>query len=361
MRSSFEADRKKYIQREKEFTKKLAQELRREIKHLAASEDGWASLLRIYAKAPHYSPQNMLFARAQLRAKGAPEEGLIFSESAWKALGRRIKPEYRRSYKSDDDGNILWDDSLAAEMLAPMIVTKKLPGDGADEERETSVMIGFRVFDVYHEDATEPYREGEGEIPRASWFEARGPAESAAALWADIERICEWQGVSLNVAPPRRSIDRQVLDPLPKAHLDRAGKRLTVTSSDNLAEQAAAALGAVLDLFGPDGPPSNDEEAKARILARESAKYAIASLYGLETQRQSFAFLKDVGADDALLKKTLDDVHARVSRVLNHLDPVLRAKARGEEQMKARHAGRKSLRSRQKRARRAPSVDQRLD
>lgn len=336
MQSSFEKDKEAWKKSEREFTRKAAKELHELMQRFASSDEGWRAFLKIYARAPHYSMSNMLWAWAQLERKEVRPEGMVLSESGWRALGRTLKPGFKRSYQEGEDGQPSWDDTYAAEMMAPLVVRDKKKEDESPEPGAPKTkVIGFRVFDVYHEDATES-KDG-SELPKPSWYGSSGSEEDAAKLWQDVERLAEWQGLEIVMEErPRHDLNRPVLVS-GQASYERSRKQLKVTKTDRLADQATAALGALMEHFGPQEAAKSDDESKARIVARESAKYAVASLYGLHSERQSFPFLAALAGEDRAVKRVSDDVHKRVSAVLNFLDPVLRMKARGEEEMQAKY------------------------
>lgn len=367
----FEKDREIWKKKEKEFVSNAAKRLQKLINQYAESDEGWRQLIQIYARAPHYSILNMLWAWAQLEHKGVRADGMIFSESAWKSLGRRVKPEYRRSWKPE----VAWNDKYIAGMLGPIIVrakdkesenkaAEKTPtlaqavggmnssklknGEKGQFVQPTSPypnfsnrVIGFKIFDVYHEDATEPIGE-EKDLPRPSWFMASGTPEAAEKLWQDVESIAAWQGLKLELTPSAPT-------GLSQAHYSRAGKIVKVSESSNLADQASAALGALIEHFEPKEPAKNDNEVKMRVVARESAKFALTSLYGLESDKQAFTFLADIAEDEKMLKHVLGDVHSRVVAITNHLDPVLQQKIRGQEDANKEYQGRAKKRQGQKR------------
>lgn len=373
MRVSYNPDQVEYKRKEREFVKAASGKLHALMSEYASSDDGWRQLLQIYSHAPHYSITNILWARAQLAHKGVRADGLIFSKTAWKALGRRVKPEYLRQWKPGDDGKPTWDDLYIAGIMSPIFAhqkkgekEKKAKTPSATPSLATAVaqsggsvagqllsqpvdtqykhsndLIGFRVADVYHEDATEVI-EGEAELPRPSWFEATGSDEDAAKLWKDIEYLADLHDVEIRTAPATRS-------GIAQASYDRATNTITLTESDHIADRASAALGALVDHFGPNTPAKDDNEAKARIVARESAKYAIASLYGLASDKQSFTFLADIAQDDKLLKKATDDTHQRVISILNILDPMLKRQALGKKENKTKYESRANKQKGQRR------------
>jgi hypothetical protein len=368
--SVFERDRQKWKAREKSFTDNVAKQLQEMLKEFASSEDNWRQFIKIYARAPHYSMTNMWWAWAQLARKGVDSQGMVLSETGWKALGRLVKPEYKRSYKQGEDGRPAWDDNYAAEMTAPMVVSDR--GTKADDEAKSAKpqnpaeaakmpqgvtsprrggrVIGYKVFDVYHEAATES-KDG-SELPKASWYGATGSDEDAAKLWADIEKVCDWQDINLVVKRPAARTDPNLPQiQVASAAYDRATKTLTVYEADTVAAQSVAALSAICDHFGPESAAKDDNEVKSRVLARESAAFALASLYGLQSERQAFAFLADVAQDDRAIKRVSKDVHDRVSAVLAFLDPVMRLKVRGEADLKGKYEeSRAAKRAKQRKA-----------
>lgn len=342
LNTAFEKDTEKWKLAEKAFVANASAELHKLVNEFAGSEESWRELLKIYARAPHYSITNLLYAWGALHRKGVRGEGMILSESGWKALGHEIKPEFKRVWrKLKEDGTPDWDDTYAAEMLAPIRVNKKA-AEGAvtpsgDPERDRSIVIGWKTFDVYHEDAVQ-LKAGQAELPKPSWFEATGSDEDAAKLWADVEKLCEWQGLELTVDAPRaQDANRPGLPGAALASYDRGKAQVRVHRSANLADQASAALGAVCEHFGPETPAKDDIELMRRVVARESAKFALASLYGLASEHQSFTYLSEIAADEKAVKQVTNDVHKRVSAVLAHLDPVLKMKARGETEMNAHY------------------------
>jgi hypothetical protein len=348
MVNSFQRNKEEWKKAEREFVNKAAAELHRALKEFAASDEGWREFLKIYSRAPHYSPSNMLWAWAQLARKGVDSEGMILSETGWKALGRKLKPGYRKNFKEP------WDETYAAEMLAPMIVpdkagTEAARAQNADAKSRTKV-IGFRSFEVYHEDATEPTDpDSPKELPKPSWYQATGSEEDAQKLWADVEELTDRAGITLDVRPRNLGDTNNPARDLSIADYDRDSKTLTVHAGSSTADKAAAAIGGLCDHYGPDTPAKDDNQVKERVLARESAKYALCSLYGLASDGQSFNFLSDVaGGEEKAIKRVSEDVHKRVSAILQQLDPVVTMKARGEAEIKSDFESRRSKRGTQR-------------
>ena len=127
------------------------------------------------------------------------------------------------------------------------------------------------------------------------WENATGSDSDAATLIRDLERVCDEEGLALQ----RREIPAPANTPhVDAAHLsaaapeharyDREGRTITVDVSQPAPEQAVALLRALCEHVGYDSPPRDELEGKIRRAAAESAKYAVASLYGLELRTRLF-------------------------------------------------------------------------
>lgn len=349
----------------------------------------WGRFLRLYALSPEYSPMNSYWARTQLRAKwerlvasgaaqasvlGDPASGRFLSMSAARALGARVRDQYFYRPSSKD-----FDDRFVVEMCQPLgfngffderVVLDASgrpqidPKTGQPQTRKEFIKTtakGYGAFQAYHSNALVDSEGQPFEMPTMPWAEATGSEDDARTLITDLERICEEEGLSLlrmSVSAP--TTDEVVVDPkditasLPDhARYERETGVIVLDESQTQPEQAVALLRSLCEYFGYEQtPPRDDNERKIRRAAAESAKYAIASLYGLAAEDQTFPYLVELADDDKAIGRVASDTHRRVQHVLAHLDPIMRAKARaeGERKHKARTAngrGRKRARARQ--------------
>lgn len=374
LKREFDPDRENWKRREREFISGVVEDLERAARDFASSDEGWRQYLRLYAETPRYSALNNHWARGQLANKGAPSDGLILSETHWKALGRRVKAEYarpeaRRDRRFGYERDREWDDRYAAEMMAPvgLIFAKRkvLDRDGnpvLDENGEPKMETysfwrngeaNYKSFLVYHEDATEDINGGDPKpLPERPWAQATGSDEDAAQLLADLrDKVFEHRGISLEFQ------DLGTDDNEPAARLVE-GRRLVVDQARPKTEQAVAALGiACQQAGGPVRPGKGEELDDARKRARaaaESAKYVIASLYGLDSKEQAFPEVAEI-AERGHLKALSGDIHRRVGDLMARLDPLTGLLEAAQKNSRAERAERRKRR-RTKQSRRAKRV-----
>lgn len=370
LKREFDPDRENWKQREREFISGVVADLERAAREFATTDEGWRQYLRLYAETPRYSALNNHWARAQLAAKGAPSDGLILSETHWKALGRRVKAEYarpeaRRDRRYGYDREREWDDRYAAEMMAPigMVTAKRKVVDAngnpvLDENGEPVLETysfwpngerNYKAFVVYHEDATEDINGGPPKpLPERPWAEARGSEEDAAQLLEDLgTRFFALKGIEVEA----REIGTAENEPA--ARLEE-GKRLIVDSSRPKTEQAVAALGIACQQAGgrirPGKGENLDGARKRARAAAESAKYVIASLYGLDSKEQAFPEVAEI-AEQGRLSALTGDIHRRVGELMARLDPltgILEAAQKASREGRAKRAKRSRARQSQR-------------
>jgi hypothetical protein len=334
----------------------------------AGSDSGWRQLLRAYSHAPDYSIWNTLWARAQLARKGTDPGGVLLSASGWKALGREINPAFLAPRRGEDRD---WDNRYAALMYQPFHAKgsgfpKKLAELDENGDPKTIWIkgepAGFGVFTAYHENATQGIDGEEApELPRASWFEATGSETDARQLLDDIRGVCEYEGLTVKHGRLRdqdtlSSANNGLLRTTPdNAIYNRAAKTITVDENVPPAEQSVAALRALCEHFAD--PRGNNEAAddyvKFNRAAAESAKFVVASLYGLDSEDQSFPHLTEFTADDKAIKRLNGNVHARVGRILDYLDPCRVARSQATAEYRAARRAKKQERSKQQRGQRS--------
>jgi hypothetical protein len=383
----FVADYEAFQEQERQFIEGAREELEVGMREFARSGQ-WGAFLRFYTHSPEYSPMNSLWARSQLYYKfkqliesgaatpeelGDPADGRFFSATAVKALGARVAERYFYRPTSDD-----FDDRFIVEMCKPLgfngfeEVRPVLdaqgrpvidPATGAPKTRKEWIRTtakGYGISRAYHTRALEDKDGKPFVLPTMPWENATGSDDDAARLIADLERVCAEEGLAItrtNASASASALTRaatggDVLAALPEhAHYDEGARVITVDGSQTQPEQAVALLRAVCEHIGYDRPAKDERERKIRRAASESAKYAIASLYGLATQDQTFPFIVELAEDEKAFSYLATDTHRRVKSVLGYLDPIMRAKARneGERKAKAKAAhgrGRKSARSR---------------
>lgn len=354
--SGFVASTERWREQEREFIRNAVQGLRDAVRTYAASDAGWRDFLSLYAASPYYSPTNTLFVRAQFRAKGVPDEARFYSPSAWRRLGRAVKPEYVRPRSARNLGG--WDDSCAAEILVPFLVPDPLDKAKANAEGRECRLVprGYKTALVYHEQATEP---ADGTTPLVeSEMIARGDLSAAEALWRDVELVCKSRGIKLeqSSAFAARAGDSGRWEPL--------SRRIRVAAAADPAERSAAALRALCESL-ERAHPADEQGRRLSRAAAESAKYVVASLYGIESDQQTFPFLAELSGDEKLLKRLTDETHHRVSEILRVVSPEIRLKAeragaslRGEsDSRRSRYAGKTASARRRHAARRSATVN----
>lgn len=368
-KSNFIADRKKWLEQEKEFIDGVQSDLAAAVRNFASSDESWRNYLKIYAQAPDYSALNNLWARLQLRHKGVDPRGIILSESQWAKLGRRVKAEYampsknprtpagRRDKRFGYDSDRDWDDRYCVELLMPIgggrfeVELKDEDGNPIlDENGEPKKRVfyrsprGFKAFKAYHEAATEDIAGGEAKpLPAAPWQGASGTEEDAEKLIEDLEqRVAGLMGVEIRYdldssrealfESNRDAIQARVQGP---ARLEEDGKVLRVDPNAPVVDRATAMLGGLCEAVPSDFAPRNDDEIKRRRAAVESAKYAIASLYGLDSGNETFPHLAEIAEHKDGLRKLDSEIHRRTTKILHLIDPRLRMKARAEGEQRA--------------------------
>jgi hypothetical protein len=324
----------------------------------------WGDFLRICAQSPDYSFGNNVWAWGQMRKRWEDMEergdathdeaeamlgGRFFSASAARAMGARVKSGFFYTPKDGFDGRYL------VEMLKPLGFEGYYKDDAVLDSSGRPVMTssgepktkkvfvplrpkGFGVFHAYHQDAlemvekvTDPETGEKGEVvrpfavPDAPWKDATGSEEDAARLMTDLERICQEEGLSVGRSESLRAFGTAEMPE--RSRLDRASRTITIDVHSGMPEQAVALLRALCEHVGHDDEPKDEDARRLRRAAEESAKYAVASLYGLESKDQTFPHLIEIADNEKELARVVSDTHRRMQRILSHLDPVMRAKA----------------------------------
>ena len=322
-------------EQEKAFVDGVMEELAEGMRKAAESPEDWRAFLDLYAQSPDYSAMNSFWARSQLRAKGTEEAGLLLSESAWEKLGRRVKADYARPLKKRDrrfeyDNDREWDDRFSAEMMRPLgrsgfwkqLKDKAgnpiLDSDGKPRREWVpgTPDKGYATFVVYHEGATEAL-DGGNPRPLPGREEASGPDEAAGNLIRDLQ----------SHLLPTRGLELE-FDHNGPEHLRRDGQRIHLNPNAAPADQASALLGEVLGELDRSREGEDERRTQIHRAARESSRYVIGSLYGLDTSRQAFPHLPDISEKSEDVRSLQSEVHHLTKSILGSLDPRMRDVAR---------------------------------
>ena len=356
-RSGKRADRK---EARKQHTRAIMDAATAASMDLAASDDGMRALLRAYAQAPDYSISNLLSARGQIERRNeslpADEQidpaGLKFSRTAWKALGCEIKPGFEEP-RGEDRGSD-WDSRYAVTMFSPTKgwwkKTDELDENG--EPKKIFVPSGeYATFTAYHEDAVQAIGGGpRPELPEVPWSQSTGSDDDARQLLADVKRVCEWEKLELDTdaALSGGRVDHQGMRrSVPEsARYDAAGKKLLVSKDVTPAEQATAAVRALAEHFARPVDEQRAEKAgydpaELNKAAAEATKFVIASLYGLESDEQTFPHLRGFADDKRRMGALNGEIHYRVGKILDYLDPRREAKAKAAAEIVKERAGKR--------------------
>src|SRR5690606_38378061 len=239
-----------------------------------------------------------------------------------------------------------WDDKYAVEMTQPLGFRgfhKTLTDANGDpildaDGNEKKVFVplepkGYKAFIAYHEDATEALDGGDPPpLPTAPWAEAEGSEEDAARLLDDLaEKICPGEGLEIRFEDPSGASQSQKVGG-PAARLLRSENAILVDPDAPTSEQATGALRELFVALGDRRNSNETDEGRRRHRAADgSGKYVIASLYGLDSEEQSFPHLAEIAEEKKGLRKLSSEIHGHVSTVLNYLDPKTRALARSRE------------------------------
>jgi hypothetical protein len=205
----------------------------------------------------------------------------------------------------------------------------------------------YTTFIAYHQDAVQ----GKGGGPRPAmpttpWTNATGSPEDARQLMDDVKRICAWERLTLVDGPvPQPAVKQGVALEAPRhAFYDPATSTITVDPTVGEVDRSVAALCAVAEHLGRELDDKRAEkmdlDAKAlNRAAAESTKYVIASLYGLDSDEQTFPHLAHIAADRDRMRTLNGEVHHRVGRILDYLDPRREAKAKHAADVAVMRAG----------------------
>ena len=334
------------------------------VRDQASTDAGWRDMLRAYAAAPDYSINNLIWAAWQLNRKGVDPAGVKLSRTAWNALGRQIKPEFEEP--RGENRGAEWDSRYSVTMSSPTNGFRKRldeidPATG--EKKEIFIPGSFTTFTAYHENATEAIGGGDAPpLPETPWTGATGSDADAAQLISDLRRICQYE--SLELADGDLSAQNLGSQGLPKrdaiaARYDAGDKRIVIDPSAGPAAQATAAVRAIAQHFGR---PVETERAEKLGLdtfaldaaAADSAAYVIASLYGLDADEQAFPHLRSLAENPKQMSVLTGEVHHRVGRILDYMDPRRAAKAEHAAKVVKERAGtRRAKRSTQKKNKRS--------
>ena len=369
---TFVADIEEWKKQENSFVEGALEELNAAVSTYAASDEGWRSFLRLYAESPRYSAINVLWARAQLAARAVRSDGLVFSESGWAALGRRVKAEYarpeaKRDRRYDYDREREWDPTYAAEMMKPIgfngywkdeVDANGNPvRDASGKSKRRFIPLApkaFGTFVAYHEDATEAIDGSDPKpLARPPWHKASGSDEDATKMISDLEKhVLNDEEITIEYRERRAlsASDDQFDLERDAAVIETSNEgqtKIVVDASAPAPVQAAAVLGIVCDRAGRELAPGADDDDRARDRAAgASAKHVIASLYGLDAKDQAFPHLSAIGDQKGGLGRLTGEIHHRVGSILGRLDPRMQMMARAEGQRQAerreRLAARKS-------------------
>jgi len=344
-----------------QFIREVMDDLHTLAAEAAASDHTWRAYLRAYAKAPSYSPVNTLLANIQLRHRfkkagiDSDPTALKLSASAWKALGRRVKEQYRAPEGKGEDPSREWDPTYSAYMTKPLGFRRfpkevdVLDEDGNPTGEKKTIWVngapkGYGTFRVYHIDATEGLDGGEAPpLPKAPWANATGSEQDARQLMSDIKRLCLDEGLIVDIGshkapqPDWRGVYTQVPE---YARLD--GNVIRVDADASPADQAVAALKCLCQHYGAKRARGTDEDQLFAQAADESAKFVIASLYGLESDEQTFPKLADIAEDPKKTARLCSEVHQRVSEIFNRLDPTARARALQDAEYRKQYTERRA-------------------
>lgn len=317
---------------ERAYTKQVFDQLSKELQAATGDEKKYASVLRLMGQTPGVSIRQALSARNQLRWKAARREiappsdtGLLFAPGTWKKFGRQVKPEFLRAPGRD------FDDRYAAVCYRPLKgYGKKTETDNdTGEEKLVSYQYDlpgqFEAYLVYHEEATEPIPGSEGTLPHPEWLNASGSDEDANKLLDQVRKLAAWQELELVFDPHGRS--QGIGGVVDTARLDRERKQVIVDSQASPQDQAAAALRAVCENLPFKSDAKDDRELRFRRAVAESVKYAIASLYGIDSGKQGFPFLAEFSKSDKQVKRLYKFVEQHTRSVLERVDPRLQLKA----------------------------------
>jgi len=358
----FISDVSQWKEQEKKFTDEVIKELEVAISEMASSNEGWRKYLKIYAEAPTYSLMNRLLATAQLSRKGVDSKGYVLSESAWKALGRRVKSEFAKPIAKRDrafgyDRDRSWEQKYAVEMLQPLgfngFTRAKKDSNGnpvmdSNGQPKTEFIPvdpkGYKTFIGYHQDSTEALDGGDppplGGDEKPDWADAaaEGNEHGAGKLLAKVQTICRGEDVDCEL--------RGLGTEQPGAIRDPATGKVTINTDAPITEQATVGLRYYFQskLIKDDNRDS-EEVRRKQDAAAESAKYVIASLYGLDSDEQAFPHLADIAESAKGLNSLSSMIHRQVSGVMGYLDPVARARSHEDKkQRESRATRRKSAR-----------------
>lgn len=359
----FNSDVEAWKKQEEKFVKSVMEDLEEDVCHFARTDSGWRGFLRTYAEAPDYSPTNMLWARIQLAKRGVNPDGKkIMSESAFKALGRRVKEQYAKPMRKRDrqmsyDNSREWDTSHTAEMIMPFSFryypVDKVDANGnpvidpqtgqPEKEWRRGEAKGFKTFLVYHEDATEGLDGGEAPPigADAEWKGATGSEQDALKLFEKVKFISKMEKVELE--------ERALGEDSPGAVYRPHSKKIVVNTDASSADQATLALRSVF-IAQAENEKDGEKAIQTKEAAAESAKYVVASLFGLDSDDQSFPHIAAIadGKKGSVLSLT-GKVHKHVSSIMGLLDLDTRKRAQAtEEESRSRAEARRKRRAKKK-------------
>lgn len=362
---TFVEEVEKWKQQETAYIDSVMERLNEAMDTYAQSDDDWQQFLKMYVQTPHYSATNNLWARTQLAYKDSDPDGLILSETQWANLGRRVKAEYcsphghaKLDKKFGFDREREWDDRYAAEMMQPLgfngYFEEELDAAGKPvldkngKPKKKFIPLspkGYKAMTVYHEAATESLDGSPAaELPAAPWITAQGEEASAAQLILDMKDAARLEGLQIVEGKNAEKRDSRgiIIEPARSAVFDKANDSIVVDPSFSAQDQAVGMVFAMSQAVAKDEKRETDEQIQLAHAADESAKYAIASLYNLDTDAQTFPHLSDIRENQGV-NVLSSRIHKRVKKLLTLVDPKMEAKARTEgSRAKARKSQKKA-------------------
>lgn len=360
--NSLQVSKEIWKEQEKKHVEDVVKNLQKATQEYAKTESGWKKFLDIYAEMPTYTPNNNFWARIQLKHKGMENPtGLVMSESQWKAQGRRIKEKNRKPDRNDKkygyNSKRDWDESLAVEMTRPTgfygFPKKKLDEKGnaiLDSKGNPEVEWiktqpkGYTSFIAYHEDATEDISGGPAKpLDRASWDDVKGSQEGAEKLLKDLEEtVCFAKKIKIEYKETDDS-QEEGINQHKRAQAARYNKRNNTITVDSSASVQAQAVGVLRETFAAiNHNPSRDveERHKQDSAAIASAQYVVSSLYGLDTDKQTIPYLKELSDDSGSINKVASRTHRLVGEIVSLLDDKVKNSIRSQEEFKKNRASR---------------------